>query len=239
MPRDPEDPVRVALDALAGYMIGSAPLDRTLHHVATVAVAALPPARFAGVSTLVEGRPRTAVFTDTEAPEIDAAQYETGSGPCLDAYRHDVVLRIDDTTSDERWPAFCEAALAHGIRSTISLPLVANGEGFGALNMYAEEVAGFADADEGMALALATQAAVVLASSQVYWDAHQLTQDLQTALRSRAIIEQAKGVLMGQSRCTPDEAFTLLVAASQRENRKLREIAAEIVERTQPHRDQA
>ncbi len=75
------------------------------------------------------------------APEIDSAQYETGIGPCLDAFRHQEVFRIDDTTKDDRWPPFSEAAAAHGIHSTVSLPLVANHEGLGALNLYSRSPA--------------------------------------------------------------------------------------------------
>jgi len=227
----PNDPIRDALDALAGYMIGSAPLDETLRHIAEVAVEAFPGARSAGISTLVAGEPRTAVYTDAEAPEIDAAQYETGEGPCLDAYRENVIHRINDTEAETAWPAFARAAAGHGIRSTLSLPMIANGEGIGALNLYSAEVAAFADADDDMGIVLASQAAVLLASSQVYWDAYQLTQNLREAMRSRATIEQAKGILMSTSRCGPDEAFQMLTRASQRENRKLRDVAAEIVER--------
>jgi GAF domain-containing protein len=230
------EPIRAALDALAGYMIGSAPLDETLQEVAATAVSAFPAARFAGVSTLVDGEPRTAVFTDPAAPEIDAVQYETGEGPCLDAYRNRRIRRINDTMTDTEWPAFAEAAAVHGIRSTLSLPMVADGEGIGALNLYSGEVAGFADADDDLGLALATQAAVVLANSQVYWDAYQMTQSFQDFVRSRATIEQAKGILMSTGRCASDEAFQMLVLTSQREGCAVRDVADEIVARAEQHR---
>jgi GAF domain-containing protein len=178
------------------------------------------------------------VFTDEVVPDIDAAQYETGSGPCLDAFRHQQVFRIDDTEKDIQWPSFSESAAAHGLRSTLSVPLVARHEGVGALNFYAREPAGFSDGDVETGLQFATQAAIVLANSQAYWDAHQLGQDMAQAMKSRATIEQAKGILMGAQRCTPDEAFQILVRASQRENRKLREIAEEIVDKTSEPRQQ-
>lgn len=236
MPRPP-DPLRIAADALAAYMIGTEPLDATLRHVSALTVDAHPAARFAGISTLVDGQPQTAVFTDEDAPVIDAAQYETGEGPCLDAFRHAVVHRIDDTEQDKHWPVFAAAAAAKGIRSTISYPMVAGQEPVGALNLYSAHVDGFADADVDLGTALAGQAAVLLVNSRVYWDACRLTENLQEAMRSRAAIEQAKGLLMARSRCTPDEAFNLLVRASQRENRKLRDIANELVERSQRRPD--
>jgi GAF domain-containing protein len=173
------------------------------------------------------------VFTDESAPEIDAAQYETGVGPCLDSFRHAKVFRIDDTTKDDQWPSFSEAAAARGVRSTLSVPLVANHEGLGALNLYAGEPDAFSADDEALAAQFAVQAAVVLANAQAYWDAHLLSQNLATAMQSRAAIEQAKGILMGAQRCTADEAFQILVRASQRENRKLREIAEDMVKRAQ------
>jgi GAF domain-containing protein len=227
-----DDPVHQALDALSSYLIGSDPLDATVRRVAEITVSAFPAARFAGISTLIEGEPCTAVFTDEMAPEIDAAQYESGEGPCLDSYRHRRIYRINDTESEKRWPSFTSAASGRGIRSTISFPMVANDEPVGALNLYSPEVAGFADVDDGLGVKLATQAAVLLTNSQVYWDAYRLTETLQEAMRSRATIEQAKGMIMARSRCTSEDAFAILVRASQRENRKLRDIAAEIVERS-------
>jgi GAF domain-containing protein len=233
MPAPDEHPLHQALDALSNYLIGSDPLDATVRRVADIAVAAFPAARSAGISTLIEGEPRTAVYTDDEAPEIDAAQYETGDGPCLDSYRHRVVYRIDDTESEKRWPAFTSAASSHGIRSTISFPMVAHDEPVGALNLYSPEVAGFVGVDEALGVKLGTQAAVLLANAQVYWDAYRLTENMQEAMRSRATIEQAKGMIMSRSHCTSEEAFDILVRGSQRENRKLRDIAREIVERAQ------
>ncbi len=121
---------------------------------------------------LVEGRPGTAVLTDEAAPEIDSAQYETGIGPCLDAFRHGEVLVIDDTEKDERWPPFSEAAAARGIRGTLSLPLVVNHEGIGALNLYSRDAAAFDDSDVQVGTAFATQAAIAPANAQAYWDAY-------------------------------------------------------------------
>ena len=228
-----EDPLARSLAALSRFFVGDGTLKETLDRVANLAQEAVPATDMAGLTMVVEGRARTAVFTDDEAPEIDSAQYETGIGPCLDAFRHQEVFRIDDTTKDERWAPFSEAAAAHGIRSTVSLPLIANHEGVGALNFYSRSAAAFTDEDVEVGARYATQAAIVLANSQAYWDAYQLSQDLATAMRSRAVIEQAKGILMGAQRCSPDEAFQILVRASQRENRKLRDIAEELVSKVE------
>jgi GAF domain-containing protein len=229
----PQDPLAQSLSALSRFFVGDGTLHETLTRVAHYAEQAVPAAAMTGITMLVDGRARTAVFTDEAAPEIDSAQYETGIGPCLDSFRHRRIFRIDDTTKDDRWAPFSEAAAAYGISSTMSIPLVANHEGLGAMNFYSPTPNGFSQDDEEVASQFGVQAAIVLANAQAYWDAHQLSQNLAAAMQSRAAIEQAKGILMGAQRCTADEAFQILVRASQRENRKLREIAEEIVSRAQ------
>jgi len=217
---------------MSRFFVGDATLRETLQQVSDLACAAVGPADMVGLTMLVEGRARTAVFTDEDAPEIDTAQYETGNGPCLDAFRHQHVYRIDDMEKDTQWPAFSEAAAARGVQSSMSVPLMARHEGVGALNFYSRGDDPFSDADVEVGLQFATHAAIVLANAQAYWDAHQLSEDLLQAMKSRATIEQAKGILMGAQRCSPDDAFQILVRASQRENRKLREIADDIVAKT-------
>lgn len=216
---------------MSRFFVGDATVEETLRKVSELACAALPGAAMVGMTMLVEGQARTAVFTDDEAPEIDATQYATGSGPCLDAFRHLQVYRIDDMDGDRQWAAFSQAAAAHGIRSSMSVPLLARHEGVGALNFYSRLPAAFSDDDVEVGLQFATHAAIVLTNAQAFWDAQQLGQDLTAAMASRATIEQAKGILMGAQRCTSEEAFQNLVRASQRDNRKLREVAQQIVAR--------
>lgn len=215
--------------ALSRFFVGDATLKETLQRVSDLACGAVPAADMVGLTMLVDGRPSTAVFTDESSPEMDAAQYETGIGPCLDAFRSLEPVRLDDTENDEHWAAFSESASAHGIRSVLSMPLVASGEGVGALNFYSRTPSAFSSQMEELASVFSAQAGILLANSQAYWDAHQLSEQLSQAMASRAAIEQAKGIIMGAQRCGADEAFAILVRASQRENRKLREIAEQIV----------
>jgi GAF domain-containing protein len=184
----------------------------------------------AGITMLMDGRPRTGVFTDPEAPDIDTAQYDSGHGPCLDAFRDQQIYRIDSTEEEERWPEFTKEARAHGIIATLSTPMIARGESLGALNLYSR-TAVFDEAASGRVLDFARQAAIVLANTQLYWEARQLTDNMQQAMRSRSAIDQAMGILMADGGRSPDEAFQLLTRASQRENRKLRDIATDIVAR--------
>jgi GAF domain-containing protein len=221
--------VTESVSALSRFFVGDGTVQETLDRVAGLACDAVPGADMAGITMLVEGRPTTAVFTDETAPEIDSAQYETGSGPCLDAFRHRMVFRLPDTREANPWPEFAKTAAAHGLHSVLSLPMVANHEGIGALNLYSREVDAFSDEDAHVGSRFADHAAIVLANSQAYWDARLLGEGLGEAMKSRATIEQAKGILMGAQRCTADEAFQILVRASQRENRKLRDVAAQLV----------
>jgi GAF domain-containing protein len=230
-----EHAIRESVFALSEFFVGEGTLGDTLTRVANLACESVGPADMAGITMLVEGRVRTAVFTDPESPEIDTAQYDTGEGPCLDAFRHQRVYRIDSTANDTTWPAFSALAATHGIVSTLSLPLIARQEGVGALNLYARN-GSFSAEDEELGAVFATQAAIVLANTQAYWDARHLSEQLGQAMQFRAVIEQAKGVLMATGGRNADEAFQLLVRASQRENRKLRDIALELVERAQQRR---
>jgi transcriptional regulator with GAF, ATPase, and Fis domain len=221
-----------AVRAVSEFLVADAPLGATLRRISQLARDSIGEAEAVGITLLDEReRPTTAVFTDDVAPNVDQGQYEDGTGPCLDAFRERRVIRVDDTSAvADRWPSFSQKAIEHGISSTLSLPLLAGDDSFGALNFYASAGNVFTDADEADAMLFATQASVVLANARAYWAAFDLANGLQRAMESRAVIEQAKGKVMATSGCSADEAFQLLVRASQRENVKLREIARRMVE---------
>jgi putative methionine-R-sulfoxide reductase with GAF domain len=170
-PADPGDLARIAFDES---------LDANLHQVAALAVRNVPGCDFAGITLLRGGRPTTAVFTDPTSPEIDSAQYETGEGPCLEAFRTNAIHRIEDTRTEQRWPAFATAAAEHGVYSTLSLPLTAGDEALGALNLYSNTERAFRDENEAQVFGV--QAAIVLANAQAFWAARKLAGDLEAAL---------------------------------------------------------
>ncbi len=222
-----------ALVTLSGALPTDRGLEDTLARVSGLATEQISGCDFAGCTLVRDGKATTAVFTDPLSPQIDSAQYEAGRGPCLDAYRHGVVFRIDDTHAENPWPEFAEAASEHGIRSTISFPLAGEQAPIGALNLYSRTPTNFDDND-AISVAVVAHSSALLASAQAYWSAHQLSEDLHTAMLSRSTIEQAKGIIMGARRCDADTAFAELQQASQHQNRKLRDIAAEIVSRQAP-----
>jgi GAF domain-containing protein len=221
-----------AVRAVSLFLVAEAPLGETLNRIAVVARDAVASAAAAGITLLDQRqRPTTRVWTDELSPAIDEAQYAEGTGPCLNAYREGRIIRVDDTrAAADRWPAYSAAAVQRGVLSTLSLPLRAAGDTFGALNMYATRERAFDAVDESDAEMFATQVSVVLANARAYWDTFDLAHGLRQAMESRAVIEQAKGKIMGANGCGPDEAFDLLVRASQRENVKLRDVARRVVE---------
>jgi GAF domain-containing protein len=226
-----EEAIRESLRALTQFFVNDGTLGDTLLRVSEMACA-ITPAMYAGITLLVDGAPRTGVFTHPDAPEIDEAQYRSGEGPCMYAFRNHQTYRIDDTASETRWPEFAAAALVHGIHATLSVPLAARGDGIGALNLYAQSPGAFTDAHEHGVLVFAEQASIALSNAQVYWDARELSENLSEAIKTREVISQAVGILLAAGGRTPDDAFQTLASASQRENRKVRDIAADIVAHT-------
>jgi GAF domain-containing protein len=231
MTHDAQSPLQRSLAELSTMLISDRSLRDMLTRVSALAVDSMAAAEFAGITMMVDGRVSTQAFTDPSSPEIDQAQYESGRGPCLDAFMESRIVVVDELAGDERWPQFAAAALRHGVHSTMSLPLSAGEAALGALNLYARISGAFGEADVAAGELFAAQAAVLLANAQSYWGARLKSEHLQLAMESRASIEMAKGIIMSSMGCGPDEAFEILVQQSQHENRKLREIAAEIVAR--------
>jgi GAF domain-containing protein len=228
------DPRADALSALARFQVTGATVGDTLQRLAEIALSALPNAKVAGMTMMGEdGSPTTAIYTDPESPEIDEAQYRDRRGPCLDAWRQNRLVRVDRVEAcEDRYPAFVRACRDHGVASTLSAPLTNGSNAMGALNLYARVPEAFDGDDESLAAELGGASGSVLSNVTAYLAADELTQQLNEALRSRAVIEQAKGMLMSRSpHLDAEAAFDVLRRASQRENLKVRDLALRIVER--------
>jgi GAF domain-containing protein len=236
MSEEAESPLQRSLAALSRFLISDHSVADSLTRVAELAVESVPPAKFAGITMIVDDHVTTQAFTDPTCPEIDQAQYDSGHGPCLDAFRHGTTIVVSSLDRDDRWPEFASTAIAHGIHSTLSLPMLSGEGSLGALNLYARTERAFDDDHAQTGELFAAQAAVVLTNAHAYWGARLKSEQLQVALEGRQPIDLAKGIIMSALGCAPDEAFDVLVKQSQRENRKLRDVAAEIVARTQRRR---
>ena len=199
-------------------------LQAGLRRVAAAGCSLLANCASASVTIIERGRPSTMAATSDVANTLDETQYQSDDGPCLTAARQARTIRIDNTSTDERWPAFSRAAQQNGIASSLSIPMDLGDAAYaGGINIYA----GIEDALAG---AYAVQASVIVANARAYWASFEMTRHLTAAMASRAVIEQAKGILMATHRVASDEAFDRLRLQSQTENRKLREIAADIVD---------
>jgi GAF domain-containing protein len=222
-----DKPLGQAVLSVHRFICGSSTFDETLNEVIDAATDQLG-ADMAGLTIRDElGRPTTIVYTDRMVPEIDQVQYDNDRGPCLDAARHREVFRIDQTEQEQRWPEFGAAAARHGLHSTLSMPVLVAERGIGALNFYDHRTGYFNDGHISTGELFTGQCAIAAA----YLVQANLAENLSVAMTSRGVIEQAKGIIMGTTGVSADAAFDLLRQQSQQENRKLRDVAQELVDR--------
>ncbi|MFJ3225082.1 GAF and ANTAR domain-containing protein [Streptomyces sp. NPDC086783] len=182
-----------------------------------------------GVTVEGDGKPVTVVSAGLAAPKLDEKQYGRDDGPCLQALRTGEEVAVVDMLRESRWGDYPAYAAACGVRSSLSLPIAAHTRTAGALNLYGGPPDAFADKDLTALRFLAAQATGGIAVAQRLADTQEFTAQLQTAMQSRSVIDQALGVIMGQRRCTATEAFDTLRSASQHRNIKLRDLCAELI----------
>lgn len=217
------------LPDLTSVLLSTDSVERFLQVLADRALTLAPAVQGAGITLERRGRPVTVVSSGTGAPELDEAQYGQDDGPCLQALRTGEEVDVGDMLDEPRWGPYPAYAAACGTRSSLSLPIAAHTHTAGALNLYSPKAPGFADADLTGLRSLAAQATGAIALAQRLADAREYADDLRTAMESRAVIDQAIGVIMGRRGCRADEAFGLLRAASQRRNVKLRDLCEELL----------
>jgi GAF domain-containing protein len=182
--------------------------------------------------TLVRGgHAHTAAFTGQLARRMDEWQYAEGRGPCLDASASGGVVSVPDLTVEQRWPQWAKRAEAAGVGSSLSIGLPIQQAVVGGLNIYASTPRAFDDEKATVAQRFAAYAAVALANAHLYDTTATLAQQMREAMVSRAVIEQAKGIVMAERRCAPDEAFSVLARVSQDTNRKVRDVAQALVDK--------
>ena len=144
------------------------------------------------------------------ALDADELQYERGYGPCMDAGRAGQVFIIDDMRSEQRWPDYAQHAAAHGVLSSLSVPLPFQGAAIGALNTYAGRPHVIDDHDVELAEEVAAWVAIAIGNAEAAARTSEDLTQLRSAMMSRACIEQAKGILMERHKIKEDEAFTIL-----------------------------
>lgn len=194
----------------------------TLQHIVNLAVKTIDACEHAGVS-MVWGRKVSSPASSDRIPAVvEHIQSETGEGPCVDAIIQHAVFKTGRLSEEDRWPRFARRAFAEtAIESILSFRLFLEEDTMGALNLYSSKRDAFDDYDIATGAVFAAHAAVAYSSSRKI-------DSLRAGLDSRQVIGQAVGILMARADVDEEEAFEMLVRASQRMNVKLRSIAEQI-----------
>jgi GAF domain-containing protein len=161
--------------------------------------------------------------------EVDAIQYGLEEGPCFTAVLHGRTVRSGALSGESQWPRFGPQVARLGVNSALSLPLLGPDGVVGALNIYAHDKDAFSDHAAQIGELFAVPAAIAVLNAQVLPQAKRLAHQLQTALASHAVIDQALGILMSRADSTAEEAFDRLRQRSQADNVKLRDLAQHVV----------
>src|SRR3954449_1438540 len=218
---------------LGRVVLGDEPLGAVLERVAGLAAKAIPEAWQVSVTLMDGGRARTVAFTGSLAVQLDERQYETGWAPCLDAAVPGHTITVDTANPPSTsYPDFAATAHRAGVVQSVSVGLPVAERVVGALNIYCRSET-LSESSVELAEASAGYAAVALANAARYASTAERAENMAAAMQSRAVIEQAKGIIIASRHCGPDEAFAVLVKASQHRNMKLRDVAAAIVTASQ------
>ncbi|MEV7883900.1 GAF and ANTAR domain-containing protein [Streptomyces sp. NPDC002817] len=208
-------------------------LEEFLAELVNLAASALPVPAHCSITLGVEGssNPYTAAASDKAVDRFDRRQYEAGDGPCLETLRTGSPRHVDDIHDEQRFGVFPGLARDCGVRSMLALPLVPPRQRIaGVMNLYSTEPGSFTHQVREEAAVFAGHASGALGVALKISGQLQFSLDLQHAIASRTVIDQALGILMAQQRCSGERAFEILSRASQNRNVKLRDLARDIVE---------
>lgn len=218
-----QDELAGELSQLARTLQSEDDLDAVLNEVVSAAVALIPGVDEGSISVVTARRHVTSQSPSSDLPRrVDALQAETGEGPCLDAVFEEETVRVPDMANEQRWPHFAPRAAAAGAAGMLSFQLFVHENNLGALNLYSREPNVFTDESEHIGLLFASHAAIAFAGAQKI-------DHLSHAMLNRDLIGQAKGILMERYQLTSDQAFRALTRLSQQHQRKLYDVAEELV----------
>jgi GAF domain-containing protein len=221
-------PTRAASDGLAGLVLAEENSQSVLQRVVDLAKQAMTDGAEASITLLRGEHATTAAYTGELALELDEMQYQRGYGPCLEAALGGWPIEIPDGRTEDRWPEYMPTFLDRGALSSLAVP-VATAQLAAGLNVYAPAADAFTDQHREALSEFAAYAAVALTNMDALADALDQAENLKKAMEYRAVIEQAKGILIERYKLTADQAFRLLAEASMHTNRKLRDLALDLV----------
>lgn len=227
--------LNAGLTGVAGIVAGGRGVVEVLREVAQFAVQAIPGVAGAGVTAVHSstGTPRLQAWAVTAdfVHEIDTVQYhELHEGPCMTCMRTRRPAVSGSLGSDDRWPHFGGRVARMGVHSALAMPLLVGDELIGAINAYAYTRDAFNEHAVQLASQFAGPAAVSVYNARVLGEARDRAAQLQNALVTRTVIDQAVGIIRARSGVGSEEAFERLAKISQNENVKLHTVAERLVE---------
>jgi len=212
-------------------------VDGVLRLVVALARTTVGGAAGVSVSLRRHGQLATVAASEQTISDMDADQYATGEGPCVDASVKRRWFHAQDLETETRWPAFTPLAQTLGINAILPSPLIARDQPVGVLNIYSRTAVAFAQKDQELAAVFASEASTILtaAGPDVGDDEH--ARRFEIAQRTRQTIALAQGVIMERDGIDEDHAYTQLREFSQRSCRPLRERAEDVVAATHRFHD--
>ncbi len=233
MENTPEDSSVGDFQRLQSLLLVIADVDTFLQSLAELAAGVVDPPASCGINTHFDGHPLTVTASDQRASRLDHTQFDLGDGPCLQAMRSGEAIYVSDTATEQRWASFMAVARDEGVQCSLSLPLTIRGTTVGAMNFFAFHAPRAFDAEQQQRCAIfAAQAAGTMQLATRHLNDAALLKQLEEALSSRTVIDQAMGILIGQHRYSADAAFADLRQQSIDANQKLRNVADDLVQHT-------
>jgi ANTAR domain/GAF domain len=228
-PDDDAVAVATVADRLGRLPLAEHSLSSVLQQVSAVAAEVLPEEPLTSVTVVDGGRPTTVAASDGLARTLDEVQYRLGDGPCLAAATLGRRSELVDTTRPRDWADFAAHAAAEGCQSVLSFPLPGRNRVPAALNVYSRRSRVTDQRTLDRVVRMADFAVVAVSNAYLYETAVERAGHLERALDSRAVIDQAKGILMERLRLTAEQAFQVLTRVSMESNVKVRDLAERFV----------
>ena len=219
-----------AMTELQALLLTTPGVDDFVEGVAQAAARHVGAASSATITLRRDRRPTLVAASDPRAATCDEVEYATDDGPCLTAIDLGRIVHVPDMSVETRWPAWRAAARGHGYGSAAAIPREVRPGVQIALNLYAVSEHAWDAAAMTVAEMYADEIARTVELFLRTADQAELNADLRAALVSRAVIDQAIGVVMAENRCTAQEAMTILRSAARHRKTKLRILASSVVE---------
>jgi GAF domain-containing protein len=226
------DELRNVVERSSGRMTSDTTADTLLRLLTSVAQRIVPAAAGAGLTVAGPGAAAVSLVpTHGQVELLDSFQYALDEGPCLTAWRNRIVTRVDDVTTEQRWPRWCAQAARTPIHCSLSAPLVVGDVAVGAVKIYGEGPRAFGEEDELTIQLVAAQAAILVSQGRAYRRAGELSEALQSTLRQRDDLNRACGMVMQRENVSVEAAMTYLMSMASRDGRSVHDIAARMIRR--------